>query len=600
MGAGAGFLGACVVAATTLIVINGAHAATGATTLVVNANQTLRPVTHVATGSLYGLADANTPSDSLVSAIKPNTFVLMPAGGHQQGSGDILVVAPKAARAGAKVVDRLSDYYPGWPYQFSWNSWSSFVDQQVKTVNKTRVPNLAAYELWNESDNTWLPQNGTYEDFWTRTYRQVRALDPTTPIQGPSFSNNISDMQNFLRNAVATNTVPDIIAWHELAGANLIKGDIDKVVAMEKSLGITPRPIAIEEYASPSEVGVPGSLVGYIAKFERYGVHDAELAFWNSSGALGDLLTRGGGSPNGAYWLYTWYADMSGNMVVTTAASETSIDGAAALSANGRQLSVIFGGGPGGGSAVQVNGLASTLVVGGKVHTKLEQVTNTGRTGASAGATTIAEGDYAVTGGSITVPVTTSSTSAYRLLITPGSGSGTGTTTSPPTTTSPTSSPTTTPGPTGGHASSAGGSQSAGRFQIVNAHSGLALDTQDSRTTAGTMAVQSTSSSGTGQTWQLVPSGNGLYKIVNVNSGLVLGVRNASTTWGERALVWWDSGTSDHLWQVNAVGNGLYKIVNVNSHLLLGVTNMSTSPGANLVQWGDTGTADHLWKLLPR
>ena len=36
------------------------------------------------------------------------------------------------------------------------------------------------------------------------------------------------------------------------------------VTSEEKALGITPRPIAIEEYAAPSQVGVPGALVGYI------------------------------------------------------------------------------------------------------------------------------------------------------------------------------------------------------------------------------------------------------------------------------------------------------------------------------------------------
>ncbi len=414
-------------------------------TLVVSADQTLRPVTHVATGSLYGLADATNPSDSLASAIKPNTFVQMPAGGHQQGTGDILVVASKASRVGAKLVDRLSDYYAGWPYQFSWSTWPSFVTSQLQKVNRSTVPNLAAYELWNESDNTWLSANGTYEDFWTRTYRQVRSIDASTPIQGPSLSNNISDMQNFLKNAVATNTVPDIISWHELAGANLIAGDVQKVVGLENSLGISPRPIAIEEYASPSEVGIPGALVGYIAKFERLGVHDAELAFWNQSGALGDLLTGRGGSPNGAYWLYTWYAAMSGNMVVTTPASQTSIDGAAALTSDGRALSVIVGGGTSGASAVQVNGLGGALAGSGTVHVKVESVASTGRTGASSGASTLAESDYVVSGGSITVPVNTTSTSAYRLTITPsGSPTTTGTTTTTTRTTTTTSTTRTT------------------------------------------------------------------------------------------------------------------------------------------------------------
>src|SRR5947209_10338570 len=81
-----------------------------ATTLVVNANQPFRPVTHVATGSLYGLASGTVPADSLVEPLHPNTFVQMPAGGHQQPTGDILKVAPEAEKAGAKLVDRLSDY----------------------------------------------------------------------------------------------------------------------------------------------------------------------------------------------------------------------------------------------------------------------------------------------------------------------------------------------------------------------------------------------------------------------------------------------------------------------------------------------------------
>src|SRR5512142_1974963 len=108
--------------------------ASASATLVVNANQVLRPVTHVATGSLYGLANATQPSDALVQAIKPNTFVQMPSGGRQQPDGNILVVAPTAARAGARLVNRLSDYYPGWPYQFSWSSWTPFVNSQIAAL----------------------------------------------------------------------------------------------------------------------------------------------------------------------------------------------------------------------------------------------------------------------------------------------------------------------------------------------------------------------------------------------------------------------------------------------------------------------------------
>ncbi|MBN9184528.1 MAG: hypothetical protein J0I97_03570, partial [Microbacterium sp.] len=211
-----------VVAGIAAVAAPASAAAPAANTIVVHADQPFRAVTHVATGSLYGLANATTPSDALVQAIKPNTFVMMPIGGHQQGSGDIGKTWQKAAAAGAKVVDRLSDYYAGWPYQFSWSTWDQVVTQQIQQVQASGMTNLAAYAPWNESDNTWLASNGTFEDFWTHTYRLIRILDPTTPIQGPSFSDNINDMQNFLQNAVATDTVPDVLAWHELIRSSKI------------------------------------------------------------------------------------------------------------------------------------------------------------------------------------------------------------------------------------------------------------------------------------------------------------------------------------------------------------------------------------------
>ena len=547
---------------------------TTSTTLVVNANQTLRPVTHVATGSLYGLADAGTPSDSLTNALKPNTFVQMAPGGSQlpngepSPAGDALVVAPKAARAGAKVVVRMPDWYPNFPYKWvSWSDWLSAVDKQIASVKSSGATNIAAYELWNEPDWTWDTTNaGAFDAGWARTYKEVRAKDATTPIQGPSYSAwNQSWMSTFLTDAKASGTVPDVIAWHELQGSKDIAAHVSAYRALESSLGISPRPISIEEYAEPSEMGVPGSLIGYVAKFERAGVHDAELAFWNHYGTLGDTLTDTGASPNGSYWMYKWYGDMSGNMVVTTPPAQTGIDGIASLNGSGNQLSVIAGG-CAGSCAVTVNGLSSLSAFGGTVHVKLEYTPNTGRTTASPGPITISDADYPVSGGSITVPVTMNASDGYHLVITP---SGTS-------------------------------SSLAGRYQITNRNSGLALDTLNAGTAQGTSVVQATSTTGTDQNWTLVAAGSGLYKLVNQKSGLLLGITNASTASGGTALIWGDNGTPDHLWQVIPARDGYYKIANYNSGRLLGVDQMSTASGAQVLQWDDNGTADHLWRLTAR
>lgn len=558
---------ALVAAGGTLAALPASAAPTAANTLTVQADQPFRPVSHVATGSLYGLANATTPSDSLVQAIKPSEFVMKPIGGKQQPTGDIGVTWQKADAAGAKVVDRLSDYYAGWPYQFSWSTWDQVVTDQVSQVKASGMTNLAAYAPWNESDNTWLAANGTFEDFWTHTYRLIRSLDATTPIQGPSLSDNIGDMQNFLTNAVATNTVPDILAWHELETSSKIAGDVAKVQAMEDALGIQRRPIDIEEYAAPAEVGIPGSLVGYIAKFERLGIHTAELAFWNQSGALGDLLTGQGGNPNGAYWLYTWYAGMSGDMVTTTPPGNTNFDAAASVTSDKKEVDVITGG-TSGTAGIRVAGL-DNLALGSKVNVKLEFTPSYGRTVAVAAPTTISTATYQVgADGSITVPVVMNPAYGYHIVVTPAADT----------------------------------TDLSGTYTITNVNSGLALDTQASGTDAGTAAVQNTPVAGgsSTQTWKLVAAGSGLYKVVNPATGLVLGIQGGSTATSTPAVVWGDSGTDDHLWQIVPDGKGDYRFANYGTGLVLAVAGMSKAAGAGVVQWTDGSVTSGCTATGPR
>jgi hypothetical protein len=330
-------LGAAALIATPgALVGTPAHAsATASTTLVVDAAQISRPVTHVASGSLYGLASSTVPADSLVEAIRPNTFVQMAPGGHQlpngepAPAGDALVVAPEAARAGAKVVVRMPDWYPNFPYRWvSWSDWLSAVDKQIASVQASGATDIKAWEIWNEPNANWdTTHAGPFDAGWARTYAEIRSKDATSAIQGPSISDYYSSwMRTFLQDAVANHAVPDIISWHELAGSSNIASHVADYRAIERSLGLSPRPISIEEYGAPGEVGSPGRMVGYVAKFERAGVSDAELAFWNHYGTLGDILTDTGASPNGAYWLYKWYGDMSGSMLTTTPPSQTGID----------------------------------------------------------------------------------------------------------------------------------------------------------------------------------------------------------------------------------------------------------------------------------
>jgi hypothetical protein len=55
---------------------------------------------------------------------------------------------------------------------------------------------------------------------------------------------------------------------------------------------------------------VPGSLISYLAQFERYGVHDACLGNWYPPLGSFDGLIVDNSKPNGAWWLYIWYGDI--------------------------------------------------------------------------------------------------------------------------------------------------------------------------------------------------------------------------------------------------------------------------------------------------
>ncbi|MFD0578611.1 hypothetical protein [Dactylosporangium darangshiense] len=56
-----------------------------------------------------------------------------------------------------------------------------------------------------------------------------------------------------------------------------------------------------------------------MAVFERYGIRDAERAYWYEAGTLNGLLYNN--APTASYWAYKWYGDMAGNIVQTVPGS---------------------------------------------------------------------------------------------------------------------------------------------------------------------------------------------------------------------------------------------------------------------------------------
>jgi hypothetical protein len=423
---------AAVLTALTLVtavaVATPAHAA--GNTLTVNVGTVVRPVTHVAAGGLYAVDTGSKPPLERLYPLKLNHLTQPPPGGQQLGNGatspccDGLQVAGKVTSAGAQQFLRMPDIYPNFPYRWvSWADWEAKVRTMVQArVNATGATNIDGWELWNEPDWTWnTAAAGSFTAGWTRTHRLIRTLDTVTPIVGPSHAvYNHNWMVEFLTNARDTNTLPDVIVWHELDNDSYlnVEAHVADYRAVERSLGITPRPISINEYASPSQVDIPSVAVHYMAVFERHGIRSAERAYWYEAGTANGLLYDN--APTASYWAYKWYGDMAGNIVQTIPGSW--LEGVAAYDSTRRFVNVVLGG-DSGNNTVRVNGLGA---LGSQVRVTLSRTNTTGRTTNQSAPVAVSAATYTVANGSISVPVNgMDAWAAYQLLITPVSGAAT-------------------------------------------------------------------------------------------------------------------------------------------------------------------------------
>ncbi|WP_440236376.1 Ig-like domain-containing protein, partial [Cytophaga sp.] len=397
-------------------------------TLKVNLSGTIRPVTHCASGSLYGVTET-LPTDiaNLVAPLKPCTFTqpAISGNGHQQPIGGAIAVSGRLASTTGQVMIRLADINAGWPY--NWPGQSSWLSQVTSIINSKKSSgrnNYYGYEIWNEPDGTWKTASGDFHSVcWKPTYDLIRSLDPQAKIIGPSYSYyNSNSMKNFLTYCKNNNCLPDVICWHQW-GSGGFSSAIDNYRALEISLGISPRAVSINEYSSETHTyeGCPGVSVPFISKFERKQVESACISWWftNLPGRLGSLLTSNN-QKGGGWWLYKWYGDMTGNMVSVIPPNDNSdgIDGFACLDLSANYASICLGGNYKGVVNVAVTGIPGSF--GSQVNVKLEYVSWTDKDTPVSGTADISTTPYTVSNGAITVPVNVSNPLyAYRVYITP-------------------------------------------------------------------------------------------------------------------------------------------------------------------------------------
>ncbi|KOX07877.1 CBM35 domain-containing protein [Nocardiopsis sp. NRRL B-16309] len=400
-------------------------------TLTVDVGQVVRPATQVAAGGLYGVGSDSQPTTDMLLPLNPTSFTQPPPGTTHLGNGatepccDALDVGHNITRAGAQQFIRLPDIYPTFPYEWQgWGDWEQKVTTMVEDrLAATDTTNIHGWELWNEPDWTWdTEEAGSFNDGWTRTYRLVRSLDAVTPIVGPSPSvYRHDDMLDFMTHTRDTDTVPDVIVWHELDDMNWDSFD-DHVAdyrAIEERLGISPRPIAINEYNSFNQMDVPSVALHWMSVFERHGAREAHRAYWFEAGTFDGLFTLDN-EPTASYWLYRWYGEMTGNIVRTT--PESWLDGVASYDASRQTVNVAFGG-DWGDNTVDVTGLDA---FGSSVDVRILSTPGSGRHTHVSAPTVVREATMPVSNGRISVPVDgMDAEGAYQLLVTPEGGPAT-------------------------------------------------------------------------------------------------------------------------------------------------------------------------------
>ncbi len=391
------------------------YSSSGQQTLRVNLSNEFRSATHCASGSLYGVTETlPTDIENLVAPLKPHVFAnpAMSGAGRQQPIGDALEVSRRLQNTTGKVQVRLPDVLPGWPYQ--WPGLQNFLNLCRQVINAKMASgrtNYDGYEIWNEPYGTWKSENGDFHSAcWKPTYDLIRSMDPSERIIGPSLAYyNNTRMRDFLVYCKNNNCLPDVISWHQWGAAGFANA-YNQYRALEKELGISPRPISINEYSSrtsdPYE-GCPGYSVPFIAKFERYGIESACISWWwtNLPGRLGSLLTASN-QKGGGWHLYKWYGDMTGNMVQVTPPNENSdgLDGFGCIDKNAQYASICLGGNLTGNATVNISGFPSWF--GSQVKVRLEYVSWSNKDTPVVGTSLISETIYTVNNGNISVPVT--------------------------------------------------------------------------------------------------------------------------------------------------------------------------------------------------
>ncbi len=405
-------------------------------TLTVEMTQKTGPMRHGSAGFLYGLGSRGTPNANMLTPLKPGTAVQKAPDGLQHPTGDVLDVAETFIEAGGEQVQiYLQDIYALWSYEYTGiDAYLEKIKEMVPKIVALRDSNpdfkgKLVYVPYNEPDGIWFNNvnssetvQNTFNEYWQKAYTLIRDMDPEALIGGASYATYQSNaMESWIKFCVENDCQPDCITWHELQTDKLssFKSHLDHYRALESKYGMEEREIIINEYAPQDHCSVPGKLVNWIALFEENKVSGC-LPYWHNAGNLDDIAADNN-EPNGAWWLYKWYGDMSGETLqLSTSTSRDGLYGLASIDDNKKSANVLFGGVDGSADIV-LKDIDKTQSFNGAeaVDIKVEATYWTAFHGVAAEPETVIQGTYPVKNGSVTVNMSDMEAyTAYNITVT--------------------------------------------------------------------------------------------------------------------------------------------------------------------------------------
>jgi hypothetical protein len=326
---------------------------------VVNADVSTGAIKYGGIGWLYGLGENDYILDSKITAlVHPGYSGQRAPNGAQHDYGDVLNVVAQAERVGMLGVDiYVQDYYAEWPYPN--HGIDSYIENVLNPVIDAVIANpyrtFMRYVPFNEPDWIWYATSGPkfaqFLDDWKKVYSVIKTRDGAeAQILGPGFMHyNAAAYDAFMVYCQENQCLPDVVTWHELTDDffDVYYLNYDNYRRIERKYGIAEREVYINEYGRQNlDIPRPGQLIQYLARFENTKVW-AAMAFWTGGNKLDDLLTDEGfqqGRETGAYWLYKWYGEMTGNTVEVVLPNLTGPLQAIATSSTDNTVQVIFGG----------------------------------------------------------------------------------------------------------------------------------------------------------------------------------------------------------------------------------------------------------------